>query len=69
MNTQDFSLRHIGTLAGEATEMLSVIGKNSIDELINETMPADLTCSTLVGSSATDHVNRNGLRCGVFERQ
>ena len=45
MNTQDFSLRHIGTLAGEATEMLSVIGKNSIDELINETMPADIRFS------------------------
>jgi len=42
MNTQDFSLRHIGTLSGDAAEMLSVIGKNSIDELINETMPAEI---------------------------
>lgn len=42
MNTQDFSLRHIGTLSEDAAEMLSVIGKNSIDDLINETMPAEI---------------------------
>src|SRR5690606_36769858 len=42
MNTQDFSLRHIGTLSNDAAEMLSVIGKNSIDELINETMPSEI---------------------------
>lgn len=42
MNTQDFSLRHIGTLSADAAEMLSVIGKDSIDDLINETMPAEI---------------------------
>lgn len=42
MNTQDFSLRHIGTLSNDANEMLSVIGKNSIDELIDATIPADI---------------------------
>lgn len=42
MNTQDFSLRHIGTLSGDAAEMLSVIGKDSIDELIDQTMPAEI---------------------------
>lgn len=42
MNTQDFSLRHIGTMTHEVDEMLSVIGKNSIDELINEAMPAEI---------------------------
>ncbi|MBA5628350.1 aminomethyl-transferring glycine dehydrogenase [Moheibacter lacus] len=42
MNTQDFSLRHIGTLSNDAVEMLSEIGKESIDELINETMPAEI---------------------------
>lgn len=42
MNTQNFSLRHIGTLSDDAAEMLSVIGKNSIDELINDTMPAEI---------------------------
>ncbi len=45
MNTQDFSLRHIGTISNDAAEMLSVIGKNSIDELINETMPAEIRFS------------------------
>ncbi len=42
MNTQDFSLRHIGTLSSDAAEMLSVIGKNSVDELVNETMPSEI---------------------------
>ena len=42
MNTQDFSLRHIGTLSGEADEMLRLIGKNSIDDLINNTIPSDI---------------------------
>jgi glycine dehydrogenase len=42
MNTQNFSLRHIGTLSDDAAEMLSVIGKNSIDELINDTMPSEI---------------------------
>lgn len=45
MNTQDFSLRHIGTLSSDAGEMLSVIGKDSIDELINNTIPADIRFS------------------------
>src|SRR5690554_5633135 len=42
MNTQDFSLRHIGTLTNEVDEMLSVIGKDSIEDLINDAMPADI---------------------------
>lgn len=48
MNTQDFSLRHIGTLSGEETEMLSVIGRNSIDELIDQTMPAEIRFDRLL---------------------
>lgn len=44
MNTQDFSLRHIGT-TNDVTDMLSVIGKNSIEDLVNETMPADIRFS------------------------
>lgn len=42
MNTKNFSLRHIGTLSNDANEMLSVIGKNSIDELIDATIPAGI---------------------------
>ncbi|MFA7687323.1 MAG: aminomethyl-transferring glycine dehydrogenase [Moheibacter sp.] len=45
MDTQDFSLRHIGTISGDADEMLSVIGKKSIDELIDATLPADIRFS------------------------
>lgn len=46
MNTQDFSLRHIGTLSHDADEMLTVIGKKSIDELIDATVPADIRFSS-----------------------
>ncbi|WP_288763494.1 aminomethyl-transferring glycine dehydrogenase [uncultured Weeksella sp.] len=39
MNTNNFSLRHIGNHDETITEMLSVIGKNSIEELIEATLP------------------------------
>src|SRR5690625_4612073 len=42
MNTQDFSLRHIGTLTNEVDRMLSVIGKDSMEDLINDAMPPDI---------------------------
>lgn len=41
MNTQDFSIRHIGT-TNDVNEMLTEIGKNSVEELINQTMPAEI---------------------------
>ncbi|MEZ5056373.1 MAG: hypothetical protein R2879_04975 [Saprospiraceae bacterium] len=34
-----FSRRHIGINSGELEEMLSVIGVNSLEELINQTIP------------------------------
>ncbi|MFA5619560.1 MAG: aminomethyl-transferring glycine dehydrogenase [Weeksellaceae bacterium] len=45
MNTQDFSLRHIGTLAEGADEMLSLMGETSLDSLIDKTMPAEIRFS------------------------
>lgn len=39
MNTNNFSLRHIGNHDETITEMLSVIGKNSVEELIEATLP------------------------------
>ncbi len=42
MNTNDFSIRHIGNNAQQAAEMLSVIGKDSIDSLIEATVPQNI---------------------------
>jgi len=36
----DFSSRHIGPNAEEAKAMMDAIGVNSIDELIDQTIPA-----------------------------
>lgn len=42
MNTNDFSLRHIGNNTEQANEMLSVIGKDSMDALIEATLPQNI---------------------------
>lgn len=43
MNTNDFSIRHIGvTRPEEVNKMLGVIGVSSVDELIRKVMPEDI---------------------------
>ena len=42
MNTADFSLRHIGPRAESQRQMLEVIGVDSIEHLVNETIPDDI---------------------------
>ena len=42
MNTQSFALRHIGIRENDIEKMLSVIGTDSIEELIEQTIPADI---------------------------
>ncbi|WP_185783462.1 aminomethyl-transferring glycine dehydrogenase [Croceivirga lutea] len=42
MNTQSFALRHIGIREKDIEKMLSVIGADSIEELIEQTIPADI---------------------------
>lgn len=42
MNTNDFSLRHIGIGDLEAAEMLRTIGVKSMDELISATLPKNI---------------------------
>lgn len=42
MNTNDFSLRHIGIGEHEAAEMLRTIGVGSLDELIAEALPDNI---------------------------
>ncbi len=45
MNTNDFSLRHIGIGSVEAEEMLKVVGVKSLDELISQTLPDNIRLS------------------------
>ena len=42
MNTNSFLLRHIGPRAGDVNNMLSTIGVSSVDELIDQTIPASI---------------------------
>lgn len=42
MNTNSFQKRHIGTSENEQTKMLNLVGLNSIDQLIHETIPDDI---------------------------
>lgn len=40
MNTNDFSLRHIGVHGSDQEEMLNLIGAKSLEDLIKETIPS-----------------------------
>ena len=42
METQKFQHRHIGINAEDEKKMLSKIGVNSLDELIDQTIPANI---------------------------
>ncbi|MDO5607450.1 MAG: aminomethyl-transferring glycine dehydrogenase [Capnocytophaga sp.] len=42
MNTEKFSLRHIGVSAQDLPDMLKTIGADSLEQLIDQTIPADI---------------------------
>ncbi|RIY38089.1 glycine dehydrogenase (aminomethyl-transferring) [Capnocytophaga canis] len=42
MNTENFSIRHIGISKKDAAEMLQTIGAASLDQLIDQTIPKDI---------------------------
>ncbi|RED48469.1 aminomethyl-transferring glycine dehydrogenase [Seonamhaeicola aphaedonensis] len=42
MNTNAFALRHIGPNENDQKQMLETLGLESLDQLINETIPADI---------------------------
>mgnify|MGYP000515613045 CR=1 FL=1 len=42
MNTTSFQRRHIGPNENDQKQMLDVIGVDSLDQLINETIPEDI---------------------------
>ena len=45
MNTNSFSIRHIGPRLHEVKDMLNTIGVNSVNELIDQTIPASIRLS------------------------
>lgn len=57
MNTQNFSLRHIGPNAQEVEEMLSTLKAASVDELIAQTVPESirLTKSFSLPDAVSEH--------------
>ncbi|MBT8252572.1 MAG: aminomethyl-transferring glycine dehydrogenase [Flavobacteriaceae bacterium] len=74
MNTNDFSIRHIGPRNKDLNAMLSVIGIDSIDQLINETIPDNirLTESLNLEPAMSEqeflhHINEQGNRNKVFK--
>lgn len=42
MNTDSFALRHIGPRKSDLPEMLKIIGAESMEQLVNETIPDDI---------------------------
>ena len=42
MNTTSFQRRHIGPSENDQKQMLDFIGVDSLDQLINETIPEDI---------------------------
>ena len=43
MNTDSFALRHIGPRRRDLPEMLKTIGAETLDQLIYETLPDDIS--------------------------
>ena len=42
MNTDSFALRHIGPRRSDLSEMLKTVGAESMEQLINQTIPDDI---------------------------
>ena len=47
--TKKFSMRHLGLTDGDITEMLNEIGIDSIDELIEKTIPESIRSTSKLG--------------------
>ena len=74
MNTNDFSIRHIGvTKPREVKQMLDVIGVSSIEELIHKVMPSDILMDRelnlpepMTERELVEHINELGERNELF---
>ena len=73
MNPDVFSHRHIGPDAVQVKEMLEVVGVNSIDELIDQTVPNNIRLHTslnlekpLSEQEFLEHIYKLGAKNKVF---
>lgn len=74
MNTDSFTLRHIGPRPSDEKEMLETIGVTSISQLINETIPTDIRLKQpldlaegLSEQEYLEHVNDLAAKNKVFK--
>ena len=74
MNTDSFVLRHIGTRAKDLPEMLKTIGVDSLDTLINQTIPDDIRLSeplklpqAMTEQEYLEHIHALSLKNKVFK--
>ncbi len=74
MNTDSFALRHIGPRKNDLSEMLKTIGAESMEQLINETIPNDIRLKNdLVLDAAMseqeflEHINELAEKNQVFK--
>jgi glycine dehydrogenase len=74
MNTDAFALRHIGPRKDDHQEMLNVIGVDSLDELITETIPDNIRLKkglqldeAMSEQDYLNHINSLSLKNKVFK--
>lgn len=73
MNTNDFSIRHIGINPDDEKVMLEKIGVKSIDELMKQTMPSNIFLpqplnlpEPMTERELVEHINELGAKNKVF---
>lgn len=74
MQTNSFSLRHIGPRESDIKSILKTIGVNSLDELINQTIPDDIRLKNKLNLDKElseyeylQHINELGAKNKVFK--
>ena len=74
MNTESFALRHIGPRKKDLTEMLETIGVESMDQLIDQTIPEDILLQNKLPLKAAmteqeylEHINELASKNKLFK--
>ncbi len=74
MNTNNFSIRHIGPRDEDIKEMLNAIGSSSVDQLIDETIPESIRLKNgltlddaMSEQEYLQHINELGKKNKVFK--
>jgi len=74
MNTDSFALRHIGPRKSDHADMLKTIGVNSLEELINQTVPDNIKLEkeldldeAISEQEYLEHINTMAFKNKVFK--